>query len=161
MGERLGGGASWGAGGGRAWTRLLCTLVVLAVLGLAIAGAQARVSAQTAAPTVEESPDEATILLLPYLLADADALNGYSLTSMAAHPLEVDAFDAVMVPPADPRPMDTLLTRPAQDGHRPPRRGLRQPAAARQLASSPGSAAILAAPVGDLSRPILLTQSSG
>src|SRR4051812_21788168 len=111
MGERSGGGQNRSAGGVRAWTGLLRRLVMVAVLGLAIAGAQARVSAQTAAPTVEESPDEATILLLPHLFADADAPAGYSLTSTAAHPLEADAFDAVMVPPADPRPMDTLLTR--------------------------------------------------
>jgi hypothetical protein len=69
-----------------------------------------------AQPSDEESTEEATILLMPYLFRPADAPAGYVLSTTEAYPNEAEAFEAVMFPPPDPRGMDALLTMFTQSG---------------------------------------------
>ena len=80
--------------------------LVAAIVGQAVAVTHAPARAQAA----EESAEEATVLLLPYLFGSDEAPAGYTLTETTAYPSETQAFEAVMIPPPDPRPMEALLT---------------------------------------------------
>jgi len=90
--------------------RVLRLVSLLCILTLSAVGAA------SAQPAAEESPDEATVLLLPYLLHADDAPAGYSLTSTLANPSESEAFEAAMIPPVDPRPMEAILSQYADAG---------------------------------------------
>src|SRR6188508_3131096 len=88
----------------RLWLHLVTALCALAMTLPAATSAGAQ-------PPTEESTEEATILLMPYLLQDDDAPAGYALTTTTAYPNDAEAFESVMIPPPDPRPMEVLLTR--------------------------------------------------
>jgi hypothetical protein len=88
------------------WSWSLRVVLVLAIVVQVVVVTATPTRAQSA----EESPEEATVLLLPYLLQPTDAPAGYTLTETTAYPSEAEAFEAVMVPPAHPRPMEALLT---------------------------------------------------
>src|SRR5215212_3712044 len=83
--------------------RLLSALCLFSTLMPLAAGVFAQ-------PMTEESAEEATILLMPYLYGSSDAPAGYTLTETTAYPGEAQAFEAVMIPPPDTRPMATLLS---------------------------------------------------
>jgi hypothetical protein len=86
---------------------MLCLLAMLAPGSAGVVGAQ---------PTREESPEEATILLLPYLLPTDDVLTGYTLSTTLAYPNEAEAFESVMIPPPDPRGMEAIFSQFANAG---------------------------------------------
>lgn len=93
----------------RLWLHLVTALCALAMTLPAATSAGAQ-------PPTEESTEEATILLMPYLLQDDDAPAGYALTTTTAYPNDAEAFESVMIPPPDPRPMEVLLTRTSGAG---------------------------------------------
>ena len=88
------------------WSWSLRLLIVVAIVGQGIAATHTPARAQAA----EDSTEEATIALLPYLFQPEEAPAGYTLTTTVAYPSEAQAFEAVMIPPPDPRPMEALLS---------------------------------------------------
>jgi hypothetical protein len=82
--------------------RLLTAACLLATLAPLSTGVLAQ-------PATEESTEDATILLMPYLYAPSDVPAGYTLDETTAYPPEAQAFEAVMIPPPDSRPMGTIL----------------------------------------------------
>lgn len=94
------------AGGPGRWSAVLGGLLVVVTLVQAVAGTAFPASAQ---PAAEPSPEETTILLLPYLFPASEAPAGYGLTATTGYSSDAAAFDAVMLTPPDPRPMEEVL----------------------------------------------------
>src|SRR4051812_5542216 len=106
--------------GGR--RRRLASGLVSAVLALSVlAPAPAIVRASPAAQRPgqhlgENNIDYDTVALSHFLFDDKTKPSGYSLTTTVAYPNDAEAFDSVMVPPADPRPMEELFKHLEESG---------------------------------------------
>jgi len=64
----------------------------------------------------ENNIDYDTVALSHFLFDDKTKPSGYSLTTTVAYPNDAEAFDSVMVPPADPRPMEELFKHLEESG---------------------------------------------
>ena len=90
---------------GSRWPRLVNLVLALTfVIGLGVGAAD-----PTAAQPTDESVEEATLALLPYLPPDNAGPAGYSRTSTRGWTNAAQALEAVTIPPADPRPPEALL----------------------------------------------------
>jgi len=94
-------------------TRFGAALLVFGVLTAPPASVQASPHAQDSG---EENTERATVGLSGSLFTDKTTPPGYSLSTSVAYPNDAEAFDDVMIPPPDPRPMEDLFHHLDQSG---------------------------------------------